>query len=352
MMYFDSSTYTADIKRVLDKFDNFNSLDGKKIFITGSTGLIGSAVLDLLIGLNNFYNKNVQIYAASRSIESLQKRFGNTINENWFHYVPYNMESDFEIKETMDYYIHIAGKGNPASFKEQPTQVIIQNITSLQNILEHCTSDQAKLLYISTSEIYGILETAESIKENKIGTMDILSSRSCYSSSKRCCETLCASYASERNTDFVIVRPGHIYGPTATRSDNRISSAFMYDSFDGKDLIMKSNGMTLRSYCYVLDCASAILFALINGQTGEAYNISNPASKITIKEMAEEFAKIGNVKLIINSDVDSLEKKNFNPMQNASLDSSKLESLGWKALFSKDEGFEHSIKILKEIFVD
>ena len=98
--------------------------------------------------------------------------------------------------------------------------------------LRICNSDKAKLLYVSTSEIYGILEIAEPIKESNIGTMDILSSRSCYSSSKRCCETLCASYAAEKNTDFVIVRPGHIYGPTATRSDNRISSSFMYDSFD------------------------------------------------------------------------------------------------------------------------
>ena len=352
MVYFDSPTYTSDIKRVLDNFVNFNSLDGKKIFITGSTGLIGSVVIDLLIGLNLFYNKNIQIFAGSRSIDSLKSRFGNTVNENWFHYIPYNMESDFELKDKMDFYIHIAGKGNPASFKEQPASVIIQNITSLQNILGHCSSDKAKLLYVSTSEIYGILEKAEPIKEIHIGTLDILSSRSCYSSSKRCCETLCASYAAEKNTDFVIIRPGHIYGPTATRSDNRISSSFMYDSFDGKDLVMKSNGVTLRSYCYVFDCASAILYVLLYGQSGEAYNISNKNSKITIKEMAEEFARIGNVNLIINSDVDLIEKKNFNPMQNAALDSTKLENLGWKALFSKDEGFEHSIKILKEIFVE
>ena len=66
-----------------------------------------------------------------------------------------------------------------------------------------------------------------------------------------------------------IVRPGHIYGPTATRKDNRVSTAFAYNASDGKDIIMKSDGAQIRSYCYMLDCASAILYVLLKGKKGK-----------------------------------------------------------------------------------
>ena len=60
---------------------------------------------------------------------------------------------------------------------------------------------------------------------------------------------------------------------------------------------MKSDGAQIRSYCYCLDCASAILKVLFSGEKGMAYNISNPNSIITIKEMAQILAKASGVKL-------------------------------------------------------
>ena len=110
---------------------------------------------------------------------------------------------------------------------------------------------------------------------------------------------------------------------------------------------MKSAGTQVRSYCYCLDCASAIVKALLKGESVKAYNISNPASIINIKEMAEILAESANVSLKMEAPTED-EKKGFNPMDNSSLDSSELLQLGWKGLFNARRGLSHTVSIITE----
>ncbi len=147
--------------------------------------------------------------------------------------------------------------------------------------------------------------------------------------------------------ETVIVRPGHIYGPTASEKDIRVSSAWAYAAANGQDIVMKSDGAQIRSYCYCLDCASAILKVLIDGENLKAYNISNSDSVISIREMAELLAKASGVKLKMELPTET-EKKRFNPMNNSSLDSTELYRLGWRGLFDAERGFSHTIKIIKD----
>ena len=109
---------------------------------------------------------------------------------------------------------------------------------------------------------------------------------------------------------------------------------------------MKSEGLQLRSYMHTLDCASAVITVLINGESGEAYNISNPRSVVTLREMAEELAKAGNVEIIFENPTDT-ERKGYNMMSNSALDSSKLEALGWEGVFDMKEGAEQTIRTLR-----
>ena len=111
-------------------------------------------------------------------------------------------------------------------------------------------------------------------------------------------------------------------------------------------MTLKSEGKQIRSYCYSLDCASAILSVLIDGNAGEAYNISNPISIVNICQMAEYLSAAGGVDLIFDIPTQS-EAAAFNPMDNSSLDSTKLESLGWKGAFTAEEGLSHTVRILK-----
>lgn len=126
-----------------------------------------------------------------------------------------------------------------------------------------------------------------------------------------------------------------------------MASAFAYDASAGKPLVLKSDGSQLRSYCYILDCATAILAVLLRGNRAAAYNISNPNSIISIRTLAELYARYGNVDLVFDLPTEK-EQKAFNPMANSSLDSTFLESLGWTPLFDAATGTEHTIKILQE----
>ena len=174
--------------------------------------------------------------------------------------------------------------------------------------------------------------------------------RSSYPESKRASEVLCKSFCSEYGVDSVIVRPGHIYGPTASVKDKRISSEFAYLAAQGKNLEMKSPGLQKRSYCYCFDCACAILITLLKGKTGESYNIGHDEA-ISIRQMASILAEAGDVDLLA-IELTEEELKRFNPMSNSSLDDSKIKALGYKDSFATREGLEHTVLILKELLTN
>lgn len=159
---------------------------------------------------------------------------------------------------------------------------------------------------------------------------------------------MCVSYYDEYGVESVIIRPGHIYGPTAVESDNRVSSAWAYDVARGNDIAMKSDGAQIRSYCYCLDSASAILKVLLKGEPVHAYNISNPDSIINIREMAEILVRNAGTELKMELPTE-VEKKGFNPMSNSALDGTELLALGWKGKFGAERGFAHTVEIIKEI---
>lgn len=95
----------------------------------------------------------------------------------------------------------------------------------------------------------------------------------------------------------------------------------------------------------MLDCDSAILTVLLKGECSNAYNISNSKSIVTIKELAEMYADAGGVKVVF--DMPSMvEKAAFNPMSNSSLDSKKLENLGWEGRFDAKRGTLHTLLAL------
>lgn len=348
MTILDSPVYNSDIDKVVKFLTKVKFPCGIRILVTGSTGLICSAVIDLLAELSIKRNLDWTIYVAARNLKKAQARFAKYDNNNIISYFEYDLSKQHSFPKGIDYFIHGAGNAYPALYSQEPVETLVTNLYGLEQILHYSIENKTRVLYISSSEVYGLLQNIAPIKETEYGYIDILNPRSSYSMGKRAAETLCSSYISEYDSDCVIVRPGHIYGPTASKQDNRVSSAFMYSAAQGQNLVLKSKGEQMRSYCYCLDCASAIVYSLFMGKTGEAYNISNRESLCTIKEMAEHFAEAGNVK--VEYDLPSeKEKRAFNPMMNSSLNSEKIEALGWNAVFTKEEGFCHSVLICKDL---
>ena len=346
MKIYEVPQYRSDLETEL-KNTELEFLRGKSILVTGSTGLICSAIVDMLLFSNKYFNTGIRIFAAGRGEEKLRQRFDFSGGD--IRFVRYDALKPFVSDEHFDYIIHGASNASPELYVTQPVETMLSNIVGISNLLESAINNgTSRLLYISSSEVYGRKDYAGPFKEDEYGYVDILNVRSSYPSGKRASETLCRAYGSEYNIETVIVRPGHIYGPTASTNDKRISSDFAYKAARGENLVMKSAGTQLRSYCYCLDCASAILTVLGKGENGQAYNISNSASVITIRQMSQILADSANVDLIVES-ASAEEQAAFNPMNNSSLEAGRLEALGWAGSFDAQAGFSHTVTILREM---
>ena len=342
-----TQAYIEDIRNVMERVPDWKELNHKKILITGATGMIGSSVVELLHEMNRYYHAGITLYLAGRKKERILQRFTDFMTEKDFVFIPYDadLDQDFEIEP--DYIIHGACKADPTAYGKQPVETMLSNFVGVNTLLRLAVSAKSKrLLYLSSSEVYGKKEDNQAYKETEYGYVDILNSRACYPSSKRASETLCAAYGAEYGVDTVIVRPGHIYGPTISRTDSKASTQFTWNVVDGQDIVMKSAGDQMRSYCYTLDCASAVLTVLLKGKSGEAYNVSNRKSVVSIRDMAEELAFCGGKKILFENPTDA-EKKNYNLMANSSLDAEKLEQLGWKPGYDLEHGVRRTIEILR-----
>lgn len=350
MNIYSSNTYVEDLNNMLKEFKHlFIELEGKSILITGATGLICSCVVDMLLFYCEKEKKIIDIYVAGRDYEKICNRFKHFVFYDNFHFVKYDSRKENNLDIEVDYIIHGASNATPYFYTEYPIDTMLGNFIGMYGLLNYAAKKKIKkVLFISSSEVYGKKEKLRPYGEEDYGYVDILTSRAAYPMSKRATETLCACYNAEKGVDVVIVRPGHVYGPTALKSDNRVASVFAFRAALGENIILKSNGGQIRSYCYVFDCATAILTVLLQGKTMEAYNISNSDSVFSIKEMAELIAKMAGVELIYDKPTKE-EEKNFNPMKNSSLNNDKLQELGWHGVFNARSGIGNTIKTIKEM---
>lgn len=340
-----TNEYWADVEEVVSVIPQLSRLNGKSIFITGATGMICSSVAEILFWLNKSKNNQIKILLGGRNKDKMVKRFYPFKEGVDYHFISYEASTGFIGNEPLiDYVIDGASPADPISFNTHPVETVMANIIGLRSLLNLARKNRGKrVLYISSSEIYGKKESSNPYSEMDYGYVDILNPRACYPSAKRASETLCAAYRKEYNVDYVIARPGHIYGPSITDSDSRASAQFTRKAAAREDIVLKSAGSQMRSYCYTLDCASAVLTILLNGTSGEAYNISNPDSICSIRTIAEEFANTSNGKVIF--EVSGYEEKTgYNMMDNSSLNSEKLCRLGWYGCFDISQGVKKTLK--------
>ena len=202
-----------------------------------------------------------------------------------------------------------------------------------------------RFLFVSSGEVYGESD-GRIFTEDYSGYVDCMSPRSCYPSSKRAAETLCVSYMSEYGAGVVIARPCHTYGPDFSENDNRVYAQFIRNALRGEDIVMKSTGSQFRSWSYVVDCASAILYILLKGKNGEAYNIADEASNISIRELAEITASMVGRKVVMEVP-DETERKGYNPVSKSVYSVEKLKTLGWQPVTSIKDGIRKTINHLQ-----
>lgn len=325
---------------------DLSALCNKAIMVTGASGLIGSYLVDVFMRFNEVQNNCTKVYAIVRNGERALERFKEYIENPLFHLVEHDVSSPAAFDFPVDYIIHAASNANPKAFDEDPIGTIQANVTGTLYLLGYARKCGAlKLLYISSSEVYGEpFNTGTIYDENSMGAVDPMKPRACYTESKRMAENICVNYAKQYGVSSCIARVCFAYGPTFKGSDNRVIPQLLRKALNGQNIVLKSTGNLVRSYAYLYDVASGLFKILLKGKTGEAYNIANHNSNVSIREIAETIAEVTGVKLLFDLPKED-QDKGYAPFSMALLDAGKLEALGWKPSFDMKTGLKQTIDI-------
>lgn len=346
-MFYDNKYFYKELEELAIADIPFEEMNNKNILVTGANGLIASYLIDFFIYLIENRKINLKVYALCRNKEKAEKRFISHKNKKYFNLIIQDVCNDYNYKIKFDYIIHAASNAHPKAFIENPIGVIEANIIGTKKLLDYSVKNgNEKFLYISSSEVYGENQLVEKYKEDDYGKIETMNFRSCYPESKRMAETLGCCYEKQYGINFISARPGYIYGANYIEESTRANEEFIKLALAGKDIILKSTGEQIRSYCYIADCVSAILLVLLRGEKGKAYNIANEEQEISIREFVEKIAKISKVKLKFEIDQE-IEKKGYAKIKNTILNNSDLKKLGWNGKYSLERSIKEIFMILK-----
>jgi nucleoside-diphosphate-sugar epimerase len=335
MNFLLSQTYLEDLDEIRRATDGC-PLRGR-ILITGANGLISTVLADFLSRL-----PDVEVYVLCRSSERSITRFGKRVK-----YIIQDVTEPFKTSVEFDYIIHAASNAHPAAYAAYPADTIKANTLGTINILEHARNYNSKrVMFVSSSEVYGMNNTDKPLKEDDYGYIDISNPRNAYSEGKRAGETLCTAYFNQYGMNTVCVRPGYVFGATFNQYNSRADAQFFRKSIMGEDIVLKSAGLQRRSYIYVPDCVSAILRILVDGYNG-AYNIAG-SEHTSIREFADMIAAAANVN-VVYEEMDENEKASGSPVFNSVLAAERLSEIGFNSKFSVKLGIERTIQILDEL---
>jgi dTDP-glucose 4,6-dehydratase len=331
---------------------DFSALYNKSIMITGATGMIGQNIVSYIRRLNEKENATITIIAHGRSEEKLKALYGEYLNEALFKTIICDV-TELQYDGPVDYIIHTASiTGGSKQHLDYPMRTLGTAIDGTRRVLDLAIEKKCKgAVFLSSLEVYGYTGNAEkNITETDGGYIDTMNPRSSYSEGKRISECMFTAYAKQYGLPAMVARLTASFGAGASPKDNRVFAQFAKSILAGEDIILKSTGETVRDYCDAMDVAAALLTILAFGTPGQAYNVANMDTEISIRDLAQKFIDLypeAGSKLVFDLKEDSA-KFGYNPIMRNVLDSTKLMSLGWEPEYSIDDMIRHLVESLRK----
>jgi dTDP-glucose 4,6-dehydratase len=300
-----------------------------KVLITGVGGFIGSNLAsahldqgDQVIGIDNFSTGNHQNLEGLIGIQMIEGDVGESIGK-----VPNDVQVAY----------HLASPASPEKYMALAINTMEVNTGGTLSMLKFSLRTGARLVFASTSEIYGDpLVSPQS--EDYWGNVNPIGLRSVYDEAKRFGETLVAHFQREENVNAGIVRIFNTYGPNMDPYDGRVVSTFIRQALSNEAFTIFGDGSQTRSFCYIDDLVRAIMAMGKSNHPGPI-NLGNPREN-TLLELATHVKEIvggtGEIKLLPLPEDDP---KQRNP------DISRARSvLGWEPTVSLEVGLEKTAK--------
>ena len=337
--------YQEDLKKILD-IPDINQLKGKSFLITGATGLIGVCLIDALMQYNA-QGAGIHVYAVGRNKDKAESRLGDYFSDALFHFIEQDVRQPLSADLDVDYIIPLASNTHPLAYSQYPVETIEINVKGAEHALLKAVSCGAMVLYPSSVEIYGNARGEDVFTEDYTGQLNLSNSRACYPESKRLSEALCHSFISEFGARVKIVRLSRIFGPTMLMSDTKASSQFIQKALAGENIVLKSKGDQLFSFTYVADAVRAMLFVLLHGECGLAYNIANKDCDVRLKDFAGTCAAWAGKEVVFDLPSEA-ERKGYSVAMHAVLDGSRLQHTGYQSLYTFEDSVRRTLEMLSE----
>jgi UDP-glucuronate decarboxylase len=337
-----------DLEKICSSDLPWEKLRNKKILVTGGAGFLASYLVQALLVAGRKYNLNSEVICVVRNLKTAEKRYELYKNNPELSIFQHNISIPLpDIFPSVDIIIHSASQASPKYYGVDPVGTLQANSVGTMYLLEHAVKSKVeKFLFFSSGEVYGIpVDENQLICESDYGYIDPMNVRSCYAESKRIGETMCVSWAMQFGLNVSIVRPFHTYGPGMALDDGRVFADFVADIVAKRNIVLKSDGVAQRPFCYIGDATLGFLTVLLKGDCSQAYNVANPSAEISMKDLAFTLAGLFP---------ESYTEVQFNisPSSRAYLKSSilrqlpsikKITKLGWLPKVNIEDGFRRTI---------
>jgi len=305
-----------------------------RILVTGGAGFIGSHLCSRLLKeghevlcLDNFFT------GRKKNIQALLPNPG-------FELIRHDIIEPILIE--VDRIYHLACPASPVHYQYNPVKTIKTNIMGTINMLGLAKRVKARLLFASTSEVYGD-PAMHPQKEDYWGNVNPIGIRSCYDEGKRAAETLTMDYHRQNGVDVRIIRIFNTYGPTMLPDDGRVVSNFIVQALNGQDLTVYGEGSQTRSFCYVDDLVEGMVRMMGNDDITGPVNLGNP-EEYTIVDLARKIITMTGSK----SQIAYRPLPADDPTQRRPDITLAGDALGWKPKVSVDDGLKRTIAYFRK----
>ena len=352
-----SPVITEDARAIVEHLTpSLRPLAGSTVLVTGATGMVGQYVTRALLEIGRRVDGGLQVIALARNADKVRRSFADLADSAALQVVIGDV-AEPQLPGPVTHIVHAASPARPDAFRTDPVGVIRANVLGAFALLELARRDGAYFNFISTMEVYGAIprEPGQDVVlgESDAGVLDSLDLRSAYPESKRLAENLCIAYEAQHGVRSDIVRLTHTYGPGMDPEDTRVQAEFLNKALSGQDIVLKSDGSLSRTYTYIADAASAVLYVLLTAggrARPEAFNVADEAGRTTIRELAETvLAAAGREADALRFDLAETPERLWSKTGGGVyVDCSRARALGWSARYPLAEGIARTVRHHRE----
>lgn len=247
------------------------SFEGKSVLVTGGAGFLGSWICDVLV------RQDANVICVDNFVSGLRENIQHLFDKDNFSLVEHDISQPIYFDKKIDVVLHLASRASPLEFRQFPIQILKANTLGIWVALGIAKKHSARLLYTSSSEIYGdpdpkFIPTPETYH----GNVDPIGPRSCYDEAKRSGEAFATAYRVQHDLDVRIVRIFNTYGPRLRAGNvyGRVVARFIDQALNNRPITIFGDGTQTRSFAYVTDMIEGLLTtAYLPEAEGEVFNI-------------------------------------------------------------------------------